>query len=175
MSDSFLAQKLVRFVDPTHEEMVYKRPFVYYVNGQAWSVAVSGPWLFAVRGTSSHEHKVESEMTKNVLTAMPSFAIEVSTSQLKEWVGKPPDVWAFPIEDRPEGAILNMVFDFRRLACLLDGIPFPKLVLWDFTSVVGMTSVVLDVKGKWRAVLAAIEGKPDEDHPVLDFAVPFTK
>ena len=109
-------------------------------------------------------------MARTALTAASSFVLDVPTAQLKAWAGKPPATWDFPVDDRPEGVILDMVFDLSRLACLLDGIPFGRLTLWDSTGAIGVRSIILDARGKWRAVLAAVDGDPDEDHPVLNFA-----
>lgn len=171
MSDSFLAQKLISFVDPSHPEPICAQPFVFYVNGQAWSVAASGPWLYAVRGTSSYAQRQDAAFAKSVLAMMPSFPIEVQTQQLRSWVGPVPTEKTFDTETRPEGVVFGKVFDLRRLAVLLHEIPFPRLQVWDSTTAVGVPSIALESKGKWRAVLAAVEGAPEADHPVLDFAM----
>ena len=129
MGDSFLAQKLPGFTNPTHEAPECHQPFVLTVGGHPWSLAADGAWVFAVRGTSSFAQGEARELFTKLLSAVPKAPVEVSTAKLKAWVGQVPSVRVFGEEGRHEGAIFGHLFDLRRLACLLEPIPFPKLAL----------------------------------------------
>jgi len=159
MADSFLAQKLPDFTDPAHSEAVCRRPFTLRVEGQPWSVACGGAWFFAVRGSSSFADLATADPMPRYLRASPTEPVEVETHRLKAWAGVIPPGRRF--EGQPSfGVLFGKVFDRRRLAALLDPIPFPKIILWDTTELVGVRSIGLESRGKWRAFLAALDGPP---------------
>lgn len=169
MADSFLAQKLTGFTDPAHKEPLCHRPFTLQLDGQPWSVACSGPWLFAVRGTSSFESQAPSDTLLRLLRAVPVDAEEVETRRLKAWAGA-----AYrPGEGKVEpGALFGHTFDLRRLASLLEPVFFPKLTIWDLTPILGVVSLGLESKGKWRGVLAGVTGYQVAQIPSFAFQEP---
>ena len=169
MADSFLAQKLTSYTDPEHTSDTCRRPFCMVVDGQAWSVAAGRAWVWAVRGTSSHAPlDVPSPLVAKFLGAEPRAALEVDAKKLKEWAGPATMNGSFDEDGQVLGVIFGKVLDLRRLAVLLDPIPFPKLILWDMTDVLGIRSVGISAKGKWRGLLAAVDAEPTPDMQVFD-------
>lgn len=169
MADSFLAQKLTDFTDPDHAEPLCHRPFTLQLDGQPWSVACAGPWLFALRGTSSHTSKEASDTLLRLLRTPPLEAEEVATEKLKVWAGEPYQAGKGQIAP---GQIFGRCFDRRRLAALLGPIPFPKLLVWDLTDALGVVALGLESKGKWRGVLAGLTGDAAETTPGFTFREP---
>ena len=167
MADSFLAQKLAAYTDPEHTSDTCRRPFSMTLEGQAWSVAAGRAWVFAVRGTSSHA-PLESPLVAKFLGAEPRAALEVDAKKLKEWAGPATMNGSFDEEGQVCGVLFGKVLDLRRLAVLLDPIPFPKLILWDTTEVVGVRSVGISAKGKWRGLLAALYATPEPEMKCFD-------
>lgn len=141
-------------------------------DGHPWSVAVSRPWYYMVRGTSSHEPVIADELLRRILTTAPSFPVEVQTAALVRWAGEA--TGDFTEEGLRPGVILGGLYDLRRLAYLLHELPFPRLTIWDGSRTTGVRSLFLEARGKWRGVLAAMDGD-HEDAPVLDFAESATR
>jgi len=163
-----LAQKLGSYIEPGHPEPICHRPFTTTLDGQPWSVAVGGPWLWAVRGSSSHKPVSEAnERVSRVLEATPKDTQEVETLRLKSWANPLPDFRTFDPEGIREGVVLGVPLDLRRLACLLEHVHFSKLTLWDSTQLVGVRSLGLESRGKWRGYLAGLDS--EADGPVFDF------
>lgn len=163
MADSFLAQKLVDFTDPGHMEPSCHRPFSVMVEGQEWSVACAGAWLFAVRGSSSHGplEKVPDMLTR-LLQMSPVGGVEVSAQALKDWTGPLHRAREFPLDgsELHVGSVLGRDVDCRRLAQLLEPVPFPRLTLWDSSDVMGVPSIGIESRGKWRGFLAGVNADP---------------
>lgn len=171
MGDSFLAQKLATFVESERTES-WRKPFTLKLESHVWSVALSGPWLFAVKGTSSYPLATPPDLVVKLLTCTPVVTTEVEVNRLKEWCGSAPEDRAY-LQDRfcapqSEGALFGKLFDRRRLRCLLDPIPFTRLHLWDATDHVGVHAIGMESKGKWRAYLAGVSGDVSKAHPVFD-------
>lgn len=165
MADSFLAQKLVDFTDPNHAEPLCHRPFTLQLGDQPWSVACSGTWLFAVRGTSSYGEKEPSDTLLRLLRTSPLEGEEVELAKLKAWAGSKEG-------ELSPGLVLGRLIDRRRLAALLEPVPFPKLAVWDLTDILGIVSLGLESRGKWRGVLAGLSGEPGKKTPSFVFREP---
>ncbi len=166
MADSFLAQKLPEYTDSGHPEPVCHHPFTFQVDDQLWSVACSGAWFFAVRGTSSFPPVASADPLPRWLRSLPLQAEEVDIQKLRGWAGEPVRSFA----GSPAcGVLLGRVIDRRRLAALLAPLLFPKLTVWDTTDLVGVASIGLESKGKWRAILAGLSGEPEPKMPVFAF------
>ena len=161
MGDSFLAQKLATFIEAGHTEEWRQRPFTLKLESHVWSVAVSGPWLFAVKGTSSHPSLVPPDLVVKLLTCTPVTTLEVEVQKLKDWCGAAPEDRTF-LQN-----VFGRLFDQRRLRCLLDPIPFSRVSLWDATDQVGIPALGMESKNKWRAYLGGITGSV-ADQPVFD-------
>jgi hypothetical protein len=70
----------------------------------------------------------------------------------------------FAIEEQRPGVLAEVVIDQRRLAALLSSAPEGRVSVWDSTIPAGVPSVILDIPGVWRAVLAGIGVVPEPDH-----------
>jgi hypothetical protein len=97
---------------------------------------------------------------------VPSSAIEVEVSLLREWAGTVEER-DFMNEDQRPGILEGVVLDLRRLAYLLDSVPGDTLRVWNTTLDIGVASVGFDMKGRWRAFLAGIDAAPEDDMPVF--------
>lgn len=163
MSDSFLAQALPKLTDPHSGNPLFRAPFTYKQGGVAWSCACTTAYLFAVRGTSSFEKRDPPQKLKAMLAAKPpENALRVKLERLKEWAALP-----VTADDSP-GIILGNAFSRRHLATLLAPLVFPEILIWDMTEEMKVKAIGLEVRGKWRGVLAGLDGEPEAGTPTFE-------
>lgn len=159
MADSMLAQALLRFAatesDPA--DPVYRQPFTTTVDGQVWAVATTGLTFMAVKGKASFPLKDDNTDVHALIRLQPDKSEEVVISELRSWCGVGPD--------RDDAVIQGRVFNRTRLGQLLGPCPFPKARMgtaW-FNNV---PALIVDVPGKWRVCMGAVDEDPHADHPV---------
>lgn len=161
--DQALFNSLASFVGGS--EPWKANPFSVKVNGRiTWSVATDGCWLVAVKGGSLKPLEEPKPKVVEVLSSkVVEPAYEIDVGRLREWAGKPPEVWDFEDEDLDQdlGVIFDVVIDRCRLSCLLTKVPFDTIRIWNSTSAVGVRSIGLEAEG-WRVILAGIDTSPDD-------------
>jgi len=98
----------------------------------------------------------------------PLKAIE--TEGLKQWAGSVPEKREFAwtgIEEEHWGSILGVCVDRRRLACVLENLPWGMIQIWDATEVMGLSGIGVEAKG-FRALLAGLKDGPDAETPKFE-------
>lgn len=171
MADSFLAQQLPAFTAPDHPSHVCHEPFTFKLGGQPWAVAAGGPWFVAVKGSSSFPLMHDpAGIVEAYLNMAPVGALEVPTAHLKEWAGDFPLGGKFE-EPNKKCLVQGVLVDRRKLAFLISRYPFPKITFWDSTSAVGVRSLTLESRGKWRAVLAGLDDNTPQDIPSYQYRI----
>ncbi len=148
MADSLLAQRLATYSDPTHANSIFHQPFTYVHGKEVWSVAISGPGLVALKGTSSYIRLTSpSAMVPTLLGTQPYDQVEIHTEGFLTWT-TPLD------EEEKYGTVCGILIDLRRLRKILDLQPFPKMQVWDASHVVGLPTLAMKVGNHWRGFLA---------------------
>lgn len=159
MADSILAQALVKYVATADDnvEPVYRQPFTVTVDGQVWSVAVTGPTLVAVKGKSSYFPHESNPEIKALLSLQADKYDEVDLHDLKAWCGNS--------EERDDAVVDGKVFNRTRLGQLLKPFPFPKAQMgttWFHST----PALIVESPNKWRVVIGAVDCDPEPEMAV---------
>jgi len=156
-----------------HKQHWQRTPFNLKVGRQTWTVACDGAYLVAIQGKGDslpvHDQPDVLKMLEPGVVK-PAYGVEVS--KLKEWAGSVPSPeernfsWQ-GIDEEHWGAMFGYSLDRRRLACILEHLPFGMVQVWDASSVIGVLGIGLEAKG-FRALLAGLKGPPEPSTPIFD-------
>lgn len=147
-------------------------PFNIKARRKFWTVCTDGGYFMAIHGKQPKLKTLERQEVITLLEAAvvkPAYGIE--TEKLKAWAGPVPEYRVFPwkgIDPDCWGAVFDVCVDRRRLACILEVIPFGMIQVWDATKTLGVAGIGLEAKG-WRAFLAGLKDGPESDTPKFEF------
>lgn len=173
MADSLIVSSLSGFTRAEHPFEWMRMPFMLVNDQVTWSIATDGAWLVAVRGKSSFPNLLREDDKVQSIRRCLSFepngsAIQVKIDTLRTWAGEAPLTYSFSREgDTPDGLVLGVPLDRRRLAWILQRTPFPELTLWNTTADLGLNSIGLRFKSQWLAILAGIRSEDPADEAPL--------
>jgi len=161
MGGSILMECLTTLVHP--DEADFQSPFILTLSGAKWSVATDRVWVVGVRGAgpwlpweTSSERMERVQRLLNIVP--PSDAVTVPVAEVLAWTGPPAD-------DMLEGRFCGVMVDTKRVASLLTGLPFTKVLVWDASELAHMPAVAFSAGDRWRAILA---GLADDCDPQVD-------
>jgi hypothetical protein len=156
MAGSLLTQSLVRFVNP--DVPGFQVPFNMLVNGVKWSLATDRSCVVAVKGWGDYKQPVWEESRQanriEVFTAylnatVPEGAISVPLVDLVTWATQPCE------NNYVIGRVLGLPMDTRRLAKILQDLPFKTVHIWDASEVTKVMCLGISAGGgSWKAFLA---------------------
>lgn len=152
MAVSSLVDKLSLLVKPDEEP--FDKPFTMVVGKDKWTVATDRAWVVAVRGAGAFPLWDASEerigRVQAILGTQPTKdAITVPAVDLLAWASSED-------EDLRPGSLVGLVVDTYRVAQLLEGLPFNKVLVWDASAAVGMPCLGMVSGDRWKAFLAGL-------------------
>lgn len=173
MADSDLRKSLALFKGQAHWQGT---PFNIKAGSKAWTVCTDGGYFMAIHGKQAQLKTLEKKEVITLLEAgvvKPVYGIE--TEKIRAWAGTVPKYRIFPapggVDGDHQGAMFDVCVDRRRLACILEVIPFGMIQVWDATKTLGVAGIGLEAKG-WRAYLAGLKDGPETDTPKFEFRKP---
>ena len=136
-------------------------------------MATDGGYLMALQGrgvkiaTREDEDGIEDMLKARV--PKPHYGVEIT--KLKEWAGPVPEkrewVWE-GIDEEHWGSMFDLPIDRRRLACIVENLPFGMVQVWNASKVIGVKGIGIDAKG-FRALLAGLKGDNEAGTPKFSF------
>jgi hypothetical protein len=142
------------------------------VGRNLWTVATDGGYFMALKGRQNKLPTKEQDQVVDFLKAAvlkPAHGVE--TEKLKAWAGSAPESRAFNWEDVDEahwGVMFDVCLDRRRLACILENLPFGMVQVWDASKTLGVAGIGLEAKG-WRGYLAGLKDGPEPGVTKFEF------
>ena len=148
-------------------------PFTTKVGKSIWTVATDGAYLIAVQGKIKGyaARSPDERVGKFVASPVVKPAHGVELGKLKAWAGPVPADRLFKEPENNAGVLFDVTVDRRRLACLLESLPFGMIQVWNATTTIEMSGLGLGAKG-FRAILAGLDTDPDPEDPAFLFRPP---
>jgi len=150
------------------------QPFGMKIGRAAWAAATDSKWFVGVCGAARLEEPPWTPEHQKRFVAFfrqtaPEGALSGSLDDVREWAGTVPLLGEpFERDTQRPGVAAGVVVDQRRLAALLTSAPDDGHVLiWNATEAMGVSSVALDVSGRWRAILAGLNDEPCPEYETL--------